>query len=330
MFDLTTKYLGLTLKNPIIVGSSGLTDSAHRIQELERCGAGAVVVKSLFEEEIIKEMEESMNQMQSGGHIYPEIFDLFNITDVEDSVTKYLNTIEEAKKNCKIPVIASINCVSADEWTTFGKRIQDAGADALELNLFVLPSDFSRTGESNEKLYFEVIEKIKKEVTIPIALKISYYFSNLGSMIQKLSQTGIGAIVLFNRFYSPDIDIDSMKVVPTSIYSTPAELPISLRWISIMANRVDCNLAASTGVHDGKAVIKQILAGADVVQVASCLYKYGPEYIQTMIKDIEVWMEDNGYKNLAQFRGRMSQAKSANPAAFERVQFMKHFSGKPI
>lgn len=330
MIDLSTKYLGLNLKNPIIVGSSGLTDSAHRIQELEKCGAGAVVVKSLFEEEIIKEMEESMHQMQSGGHIYPEIFDLFNIADVEDSVTKYLNTISDAKKSTSIPVIASINCVSADEWTVFAKRIEEAGADALELNLFILPSDFSRTSEDNENVYFEVINKVKKEISIPLSLKISYYFSNLGAMIQRLSKTGIASIVLFNRFYSPDFDIDSLKVVPTSIYSTPAELPVSLRWISIMANRVECDLAASTGIHDGKAVIKQILAGANAVQIASCLYKYGPEYIGSILKDMELWMEENGYHSLDEFRGKMSQARSANPAAFERVQFMKHFSGKSL
>lgn len=330
MVDLSTKYLGFDLKNPIIVGSCGLTDSAQRIKELEKNGAAAVVVKSLFEEEIIKEMEEAQRQMQSGAHIYPEIFDMFSLEDVEDSVTKYLNTISEAKKICSIPIIASINCVSADEWTSFAKRIEEAGADALELNLFILPSDFNRSGEDNENVYFDVINKVKKEITIPLSLKISYYFSNLGAMIQRLSKTGIGALVLFNRFYSPDFDIDSLKVVPTSIYSTPSELPISLRWISIMANRVDCDLAASTGVHDGKAAIKQILAGADAVQIASCLYKYGPEYIGNILKEMQEWMEDNAFTSLPEFKGKMSQAKSSNPAAFERVQFMKHFSGKHI
>ncbi len=328
MVDLSTKYLGLELRNPIVVGSSGLTDSVQRILDLEKNGAGAVVIKSLFEEEIIHEMEESQRQMMSGGHIYPEIFDMFDMTDIEDTVTKYLNTITEAKKVCKIPIIASVNCVSSEEWTVFGKRIQEAGADALELNLFVLPSDFSRTGEENEAVYFDVIKKIKQEITIPISLKISYFFSNLGSTIQKLSKTGISGLTLFNRFFSPDFDIDSLKVFPASIYSTPAELSTSLRWIAIMAERVDCDLAASTGIHDGKAVIKQILAGANAVHIASCLYKFGPEYIQNILKDMQDWMDDNGYKSLKEFKGKMSQAKSSNPAAFERGQFMKHFSGK--
>jgi dihydroorotate dehydrogenase (fumarate) len=191
-----------------------------------------------------------------------------------------------------------------------------------------MPSDFSRANEDNEKVYFEVIEKVKKEINIPVSIKVSYYFSNLGVMLQKLSETGIDGLVLFNRFYSPDFDIDNMKIVPAPIYSSPDDLSISLRWISIMANRVKCCLAASTGVHNGEGLIKQILAGADAVQVVSTLYKNGFSRIQKMIDELSEWMQKKEYDKLDEFRGKMSQSKSSNPAAFERVQFMKHFSKK--
>ncbi|MFP4542772.1 MAG: dihydroorotate dehydrogenase-like protein [Candidatus Kapaibacterium sp.] len=331
MADLTTKYMGLELKNPIIAGSSGMTDSVQNIRELERQGAAAVVIKSLFEEEIIMELNKTTYQTQRPGTLYPEIFDFFDLSEVEDTVTRYLRLIEDAKKEVEIPVIASVNCVTAREWTTFSKRFEEAGADALELNVFILPSDLNRSGEENEKVYFDVIEKVKNEVSIPVSLKISYYFSNLAQMIKKLSETGIDGLVLFNRFYSPDFDItnpNNIKIVPANIFSTPEELSTSLRWIAIMSQRSGCDLCASTGIHDGTAVIKQIIAGAQAVQVASTLYKNSKHRIQTMLDEVKSWMREHEYNSLNEFRGIMSQEKSADPAAFERAQFMKHFSEK--
>ncbi len=325
MANLSTNYLGLKLKNPLIVGSSGLTETLEGIQELERNGAGAVVLKSLFEEEILLELKKQKEEMLMPRTVYPEIFDFFDYDNIEDSVTKYLNVISEGKKRLEIPIIASVNCVSSGEWTVFAKRIEQAGADALELNAFILPSDFNRSSSDNEKIYFDIIENIKKEIKLPIALKISYYFSNLGTMIQRLSETGIDGIVLFNRFFSPDFDIDNMKVIPSNVLSGPNDLSISLRWIAIMANRVSCNLAASTGVHDGSAMIKQLLAGANAVQVVSTLYKNGTDHIQTILKELEIWMDDNNFDEIEDFRGNMSQDKSRDPAAYERGQFMKHF-----
>jgi dihydroorotate dehydrogenase (fumarate) len=325
MADLTTKFLGLTLRNPLIVGSSGLTDSVDKIKELEKAGAGAVVVKSLFEEEIIAEMEENLHRMTSRQFIYPETFDYMDETDEEDSVRKYLTLIRQAKDAVHIPIIASINCVSAQKWTYFAKEIQDAGADALELNLFILPTDFNRTAEENEQLYFKIIEEVKKVVTIPILLKVSYYASNLGQLLQKLSKTGIGGLTLFNRFYSPDFNLETYQVVSTNVLSKPGDLPVSLRWVAIMAERVDCDIAASTGVYDGEAMIKQLLAGANAVQVVSALYKHGPGYIANMLEETKKWMEHEGYEKISDFRGKMSQARSSNPAAYERVQFMKNF-----
>ena len=327
MADLSTQYLGMKLKNPVIAGSSGLTNSAKSIQDLEQSGAGAVVLKSIFEEEIAFEYEDILQEASAEG-VNLDQFDYYDFHIKGEKLDKYTSLIEESKKNVSIPVIASINCVYSHEWTSFAKQLQTAGADALELNMFFLPSEFNRTSEEKEKAYFQIIEKVQKEVTIPISLKISYYFSNLGPMIQKLSETGIAGLVLFNRFYSPDFDIDKMEVVSSNVFSAPSDLPISLRWISIMAERVSCDLAASTGVHDGTALIKQILAGANAVQVASTLYKNGKGQIADMLNTLEAWMDKKSYSSLSDFRGKMSQAKSSNPAAYERVQFMKYFGGK--
>ena len=247
---------------------------------------------------------------------------------MEDTVTKYIGLIEELKKEVSIPIIASVNCISADDWTTFAKRVEEAGADALELNLFIMPSDFNRSGEDNEKVYFDVVNKIKAETKLPISLKISYYFSNLSQTILKLSETGIAGLTLFNRFFSPNIDIHTMRVVPASLYSLPSDISISLRWIAIMANRVKCSLAASTGVHDGEGVIKQLLAGADAVHIASVLYKNGFDSVPDMLRSIEKWMDDNKFNSIDEFRGKLSQSNISDPAAYERAQFMKHFAGK--
>lgn len=328
MVDLTTKYMGMNLRSPIIAGSSGLTNSLQDLKEIEKYGAGAVVLKSLFEEEINIELQKQVAEMNRPGTLYPEIYDFFNYDDVEDSVSKYLFLIEKSKKVLEIPVIASINCVSASDWTGFAKGIEEAGADALELNLFILPSDFHRTIEETEKVYFDVVKSVKKEVKLPIALKTSFYFSNLGQMLMKLSETGIDALVLFNRFWSPDFDIENFRILSSHVLSTPGELSLSLRWIAIMSNRVKCDLAASTGIHDGRAVIKQLLAGANAVQVASTLYRNGFPRIQKMLDEVEEWMNSKKFKTISEFRGKMSQSKSDDPAAFERVQFMKHFSGK--
>jgi dihydroorotate dehydrogenase (fumarate) len=325
MLNLSTKYLGLELKNPIIIGSSGLTDSVEKIIEIEKSGAGAVVLKSLFEEEIVYEMEEGSHSMTGRAVMYPETFDYMDEFPEEDSVRKYLRLIRESKAAVKIPIIASINCVSAQKWTYFANEIEKAGADALELNAFILPSDMNRTGEENEQVYFDIIEEVKKHTKLPISLKISYYFSNLAQMIQKLSETGIAGLTLFNRFYSPDFDLENLQVSPSFILSHPNDLPISLRWVGIVAERISCDIAASTGVHNGDAAIKQILAGANAVQVVSAIYKNGNTYIKTILNQIEAFMKEHEYTNIADFKGKLSQSKALDPAAYERVQFMKHF-----
>lgn len=325
MLNLATNYLGLDLINPIIVASSGLTDSVEKIKELEANGAGAVVLKSLFEEEIIMEMEEMMHSMTGRPFVYPETFDYMEEEEVEDSVRKYLRLIKEAKEAVSIPIIASINCVSAQKWTYFSREIEKAGADALEINLFVLPTDMNRTSMENEQIYFDVLKNVKDQVAIPVALKISPYLSNLANMIKRMDDMGVEGIVMFNRFYSPDFDIHNLEITTGQVLSHSDDYKNSLRWIGIMSERVNCSLAATTGLHTSESIIKQILAGADAVQLASVIYKNGPEYIDILLKEIYAWMKEHDFENLEDFKGRMSQSKTSDPAAFERVQFMKHF-----
>lgn len=323
--DLTTTYLGLQLKNPIVAGSCGLTDSVRKVKKMEQSGAGAVVLKSVFEEEILFEYEDILNEAAAAG-VNLDQFDYYDFHLKGKKLNDYISLIKQSKNEVSIPVIGSINCVYSHDWVAFAEQLQDAGADAIELNMFFLPSDFSRSSQEQERIYFAVIERLKAAVSIPVALKISYYFSNLGQMIQRLSETGVAGLVLFNRFFSPDIDIEQLRIKPSFVLSAPAELAISLRWIAIMANKVSCDLAASTGVHDGEAVIKQILAGARAVQVASALYKNGTESIQTMQSVLLEWMGRHHYERISDFRGKMSQEAASNPAVYERVQFMKYFS----
>jgi len=328
MANLEVNYLGLTLKNPIMVGSSGLTDKSESIRNLEQNGAAAVVLKSLFEEEILLEKKAMLTQMQSGTFLYPETVDFYQYEDApKETTADYLELIRETKKQVAIPVFASINCITANQWTWFPKEIENAGADGLELNLFILPSDLRRSAEENEKVYFDIVQEVCSRVDIPVSLKISYYFSNLATMISRLASTEIKGMVLFNRFYSPDIDIENFQLTSGHVLSSPGDLALSLRWIAIMAERVDCDLAASTGIHDAAAVIKQILAGANAVQVVSAIYRHGGERIDEMLHQLGSWMDKHGFASVDQFRGKMSQLSSDNPAAFERVQFMKYFRG---
>lgn len=325
--DLTTNYMGLILKNPIIIGSSGLTNSVEKIKKLENSGAGAVVLKSLFEEQLLVDRDKLIEQDKQ-YFWYPEAIDYINNYSKEFGIKEYSDLIKNAKKDIDIPIIASINCISAGEWILFANRIEDAGADALELNISLLPSDETRSSEENEKIYFDIIEKVKAKVSIPVSLKMSFYSSGLARLIQKLSWTkNVDSFVLFNRYYNPDIDINNFKIISSNVFSTPEEITTSLRWIALLSGKVECDLIASTGIHSGEGVVKQILAGATAVQIVSAIYKKSPEYITTVLNELNDWMKNKGFNSLDEFRGKMSYKKAKNPAAFERVQFMKYFGG---
>jgi dihydroorotate dehydrogenase (fumarate) len=319
MSQLETTYLGLKLKNPIIVGSSGLTSSIDKIKKIEKAGAGAIVLKSIFEEQIKFEAGSLSNSSGS-----PEAWDYVNHYVKENTLQEYLDLIKKAKQEVNIPVIASINCVSAKEWVGFAKSIEEAGADALEVNVFVLPNDKNAGADRYENIYFDLADKLKKTITIPFAFKLGSHFSNLVGFVQKLNVPGV---VLFNRFYAPDIDIDQMKFTSSEVFSSPADIRNSLRWVGIISSKITrLDIAASTGVHDGKAVIKQLLAGASAVQVCSTLYKNGIDHLEVMTKEIKDWMDKKGYDHLNEFKGKMSYDRIEDPLVYERSQFMKYFS----
>jgi dihydroorotate dehydrogenase (fumarate) len=244
----------------------------------------------------------------------------------ETSIGEYLKLIKNCKAEVSIPIIASINCVSSGEWVSFAKKMEEAGADGLELNISLLPSDVSKSSADNEKTYFKIIEKVKAEVNIPIALKMSHYSAGLANLIQKLSWTeNVDAFVLFNRYYSPDIDINTLKIGSTGVFSTPGDLAASLRWVALLSDKIDIDIAASTGVHSGEDVIKQLLAGAKAVQVVSAIYLNHPPIIASMLEDLMTWMSAKKFKSIADFQASVNLNEIINPAAFERIQFMKYF-----
>jgi dihydroorotate dehydrogenase (fumarate) len=326
--NLSVNYLGLKLKSPVVVGSSSLTTSVANLKKIENSGAGAVVLKSIFEEEIYNEYQSILEKEKDQEFPDVRFLDYYDYKIKEDNVKKYLDLIKTAKSTVNIPVIASINCVSSWEWSFFAKKLEEAGADAIELNMFILPSDFTKTADEIEQTYLNIIAKIKEAVKIPIAVKLSYYFADLASFVKRVSESGVDGVVLFNRFFHPDFDIENFKIVPSNVLSRSSDLAISLRWMSILSGRMGCDLIASTGVHDGASVIKEILAGANAVQVVSSLYKNGIESVSDMLEEVKVWMDKHGFESLDDFRGKMSQVNSPNPAEYERVQFMRYFESK--
>jgi dihydroorotate dehydrogenase (fumarate) len=324
--DLSTRVMGIEIMNPIVVGSSGLTDEPAKIKDLEHQGAGAVVLRSIFEEEIISEYDELMKEAAEKGYS-AEFYDYYDYQIRSNRLEQYAGLIREAKRSVDIPVIASVNCIYSHEWVSYSGEIENAGADALELNMFFLPSAASQNQEQDADRFFRIIETVKTKLKIPVAVKMSYYFFDLAATIKRISDMGIDAMVLFNRSFHPDFNIENMRVMPTYVLSSPQDSALPLRWIANMAKRVDCDLIASTGVHDGQAFIKQILAGAKAVQVVSALYKQGIEQIGAILGELQSWMQTHGYETLDQFRGKMSQSESDNPMVHERVQFMKYFGG---
>lgn len=341
MVDLSCKYLGLQLRNPIIVGSSGLTSSLENLISIAKNGAGAVILKSVFEEQIKFETEKLLqsdeSKMQSWKNTFQvivskdefyftEAFDYLSNYASEHTLNQYLQLVKDAKKAINIPVIASVNCITQYDWQYFAKRLQDAGADAIELNAYILPSNFERSGSEIEQVYFDIIAEVKKYISIPVSLKIGYYFSSLAQTVKKLSETGISGLTLFNRPYNPDIDIDTLEITASNVFSNAEEYSQSLRWIALLSGKISCDIAASTGIHNFETIIKQLLAGADVVQMVSLFYKDSFEVLPEILLKIEKWMELHHYQSISDFRGIMSHSKVLYPAAFERVQFIRQYS----
>ncbi|MGK7393097.1 MAG: dihydroorotate dehydrogenase-like protein [Candidatus Cyclobacteriaceae bacterium M3_2C_046] len=323
--DLTARYLGMKLKNPLIVSSCGLTDSVYKMKVLEKHGAAALVLKSLFEEQIVADKKQLVDQDEM-YFWYPEAVDFISDFSRDHGVDQYLDLIRQAKAEISIPVIASINCITDQEWPVFAKKIEQAGADGLELNIFIPPGNEDVSSDTIENNYLNIIRAVKKETNLPIAVKLGHYFTNLPGMIKRIDALDVQAIVMFNRFYRPDVDIKNFKVISNNVFSAPEEITLSLRWIALMSGKVKSGLAASTGIHDAKGVIKQLLAGAEVAYLSSALYNQGAKFLETILKDMDDWMQMNNFMILDDFKGKISSEKIGS-GAFERVQFMKKTVG---
>lgn len=329
MIDLQTKYMGLSLKSPIIAGSCGLTADVDKMVELEQAGVGAVVLKSIFEEQILEDSRSVFESGFDGGGRFAGAADYINAYIHSHAVKQHVDLVREAKSRLTIPVIASINCFSKGEWMKFARELQDAGADALELNVFMLPTDEFQQSADIENQYFQILKDVKKHLTIPVAMKIGRYFTNLSAFVDKLKAYGAGAVTIFNRFYEPDIDIDKLEMGIAPVFSTPVELRTTLRWTGILAGKDNLQeISATTGVHSGEAVVKLILAGATTVQVCSVLYEKGVGVVREMNDFLAEWMNKKGFENLEEARGLLSYGKIDNPELYERAQFMRYFSNK--
>lgn len=328
MAHLETTYLGLELKNPLVAASSGLTNSVEKIKKLEKDGIGAVVLKSVFEEQIRNEVTDMLRKdSQNTG--YPEAEDYIRNYLRDNTVTSHIHLIENAKKAVDVPVIASVNCVSADEWTSFAKDFQEAGADALELNIFYVPVDRREAPDAIEQLYSDVLQKVRKEVSIPVSVKFGLFHSNIIGMVDKLKANGAKGVVMFNRFYEPDIDLEKLELTSSEVFSSPTDIRHTLRWVGLVSSEVpEIDIAASTGIHTGNAVIKQLLAGAQVAQLCSTLYKNGSDILPKMLQALENFMKKWNFKRISDFRGRLSYKNIDDPMMYERAQFMKYFSNK--
>ncbi len=322
---LETTFAGLTLSNPIIIGSSGLTNTAKKNLELEQAGAGAVVLKSLFEEQL---SQESFSLLSHG--IHTEEMDYVTNYFKENEVRKYLNLIKESKTACSIPIIASINCYTDNSWEDFAQQIEAAGADALELNLFFLNTEKTKkSAEMVEDKYLEIVRKISRSVRIPVVAKISKYFSNLVVFINELKQAGASGVVLFNRYYQPDINIHSLQVTSGQLFSSNYDIGDTLRWTSIVSgNNSDVSIASSSGIHDFEDVVKCILSGASAVEVCSTIYQNGNSIISKMNHSIKEWMSVMNFDSIGDFKGKFNKTYSDDPSLFERFQFMKYFSNR--
>ena len=322
--DLSTDYMGLKLKHPIVASSSPLSDSLEGIKLLEDSGASAVVMYSLFEEQIRRDNEAFDFLLQSGTESFAESLNYFPHLDTEPKgPEQYLNLVRKAVEATDIPIIASLNVVTNEGWIDYAKQIQQAGASALELNVYFIPTDLEMTPVAVEQCYFDILKAVKSAVSIPVAIKLSPFFSATGNMAKRLDEEGVDALILFNRFYQPDINLETLTIDPHTELSTPAEIRLPLLWIAVLYGQIKASLAASRGVHSSTEIIKYLMVGADVVMVASILMKNGPQYLQVLLNETEQWLSARGYHSINEVRGMMSRQRIKNPGALERVNYIK-------
>ena len=322
--NLRTTYLGLTLRTPLVVSACPLSDSLDNIKRMEDVGASAVVLYSLFEEQIRYERYELHWHTTHGTESYPEALSYFpEPSELMVGPEAYLKHIARAKAATGIPIIASLNGTTRSGWTGFAQEIQQAGADALELNLYNVPTDMNLASVDLEQQFIEVLKAVRNGLRIPVAVKLSPFFTNLAFMARRFDEHGAGALVLFNRFYQPDIELESLEVVPNVFYSTPMAMRLPLRWVAILYQRVGCNLAASGGIHRGTDALKMLMAGADVTMLCSALMRHGIDRLRGIEEEITSWMREHDYESVEQLKGSLSHKNCPDPAAFERAQYMR-------
>ena len=324
MTDLTTTYMGLTLKNPIVPSASPLAKRVDSIKQMEDAGAAAITMYSLFEEQIDLEALAQHNFIEQTTFMSAEATAYFpKAADYNRGPDGYLELIRQAKEAVDVPVIGSLNGVTPGGWTRYARLIQDAGADALELNVYMLPTRLDLTSDGVENTYLEILRDVKASVKIPVAMKLSPFFSSLPNMARRLDKAGANALVLFNRFYQPDFDLEELAVTPHLVLSTPWEMRLPLRWIAILYGHIKASMALTTGVHTPDDVVKAVMAGADIANVASVLLERGPSHISELIGGLRQWMDEHEYESVAQMKGALSQRNVTEPAAFERANYMK-------
>ncbi|MGC9971150.1 MAG: dihydroorotate dehydrogenase-like protein [Bryobacteraceae bacterium] len=325
--NLSTKYLGLTLKNPLVVSASPLSEDIDNIRKMEEAGASAVVLHSLFEEQITVDSYELDRHLSGGAESFAESLSYFpDLTSYNMGPEGYLEQVSKAKAAVKIPIIASLNGVSSGGWIRYAKKMEEAGADALELNIYTIPTDLDTTSEQFEQAYAKLVGDVKASIAIPVAVKLGPFFSTLANLARRLEQAGASGLVLFNRFYQPDFDLEALEIVPSLKLSTQYELMLRLHWVAILWGRVKADLAITGGVHTAQDVLKAMMAGAQVVEIASALLQNGIGYLKTIESDLTAWMVEHEYESIRQMQGSMSQRSVADPNSFLRANYLKVLS----
>jgi dihydroorotate dehydrogenase (fumarate) len=328
MTDLSTRYLGLNLRTPLVVSASPLSQEISGVRRLEDAGASAVVLYSLFEEQLRQEARELEYHLSAGTESFAESLTYLPMRgEFHTGPEGYLDHIRKAKEAVAIPVIASLNGASLGGWTKYAKEIEEAGADALECNIYSIAADINVPGVEIEQRYIDILRAVKAAVRIPVAVKLGPFFSNMANMAKKLEQSGVDGLVLFNRFYQPDIDLDELEIRPNVLLSTPQALRLPLTWIGILYGRIRANLAATSGVHSAEDVIKLLLVGADVTMFCSALLRRGVGQLREVERDLREWLDDHEYESVNQMQGSMSQMRCPDPGAFERAQYMRAVKG---
>jgi dihydroorotate dehydrogenase (fumarate) len=328
MVDLSTTYLGMKLRSPLVVSASPLSRDVEGICRLEESGAAAVVLYSLFEEQLRQEAMDLEYHLEAGTESFAESITYFpHPSEFQTGPEGYLNHIRKAKAATSIPIIASLNGSTLGGWTKFAGEIENAGADAIECNIYHIPTDPTMSADAVEKTYLDIVHAVKSAVTIPVAVKLSPFFSNMANMAQRLDKSGADALVLFNRFYQPDIDLEELEIRPNVLLSTPQALRLPLTWIGILYGRVKAHLAATGGVHSHEDVIKLLMVGANVTMMCSSLMRHGVNHLRHVERELREWMEAHEYESVSQMRGSMSQIKCSDPGAFERAQYMRAVKG---